>query len=281
MNWPLAQPFAPVDRRVFGPEALPSPSCDADRVLQAGGALTDLLMPRGVTPFQWTFRKYPSAGFYTATREKPFQFVLGTFVVPPEMTLALAEYRVRPYRFSGIIAGEPVPLEERRLSLSMGYDLTTATVGRPGNLNSQILPGSPSITENPAYPQMPTGGTIFPSLPVAQNPLGTISIDTIYGVQQINNQANAPGLQPPPQQPDQYITTLFGSGMLPQNQDGQQGPSKFPFTYYINEKDNVTLSVGVFSSAQIPLALIEGVFSGYLMSKTTLEVMLNMVRPCT
>jgi hypothetical protein len=266
----------------FPSSAPAAPSCNAERVVEAGGALVSLLLPESAIPFQWTFRKTPTIGVYSATREKPYQFTLATFTVPLQQTFVLAEYRVRPYRFDGVLAGEAVPLEERRLPLSVGYDLQIGTIGgRRANLNTQIIPADPSFN-NPAYVSNPTGGTIFPPLPVSPNPLGTITVDTIYGLTGLNAGAagNAPGIEGVPTTPGQFVPSLFGAAIMPQSQDGQQGPSRLPFSYYINENAPVILAVGFFSPVKIPLAFFEGTLSGYMMPKSSFQALIDEVRPC-
>ncbi len=255
--------------------------CDAERILPAGGALISRLLPPSATPFERRFAIRPPVGIYTATREKPVQFTLGTFVVPKNQALALCEFRFLPYRFDGVIAGQTIPLEDRRLSLSIGYDLRVGPLGRSGNIVNQAIPGSPLAALNPAYPALQTGGTVMQGLPAAPSGLGGATVETIYGILALSGENPiAPGLAPAPSQPSQFVTTLFGASMLPQSQDGHQGPTGMPFTYYANENDNVLLTVGAFAPVQIPLAYFEGWLMGYLLPINALKKMLEKVRLC-
>jgi hypothetical protein len=264
-----------------GPRAVDS--CDADRVLPAGGALAAKLLPEAMVPFERRFAILPPDGIYSATPQRPVQFTLGMFVVPRTMGLVLAEYRFQPYRFDGVLAGQPVPLESRRLSLSIAYDMRIAQTGRPGNIINQIIPGSSSPTLNPSYPPQPTGGTVFPPLPSAPPGLGTQTVETIYSIVELSGGAGAlaPGTEPAPSQPQQFLSTLFGASALPQSQSGKQGPSDMPFTYYVNEGDNVVITVGVFSPVAIPLAYVEGWIFGYLMPLKSMKSMLQHVHLCS
>lgn len=278
----MVQPLAPYGmRRPSEPHSTAQASCDADRMVPAGGALADRLLHPSITPFERVFRVLPSEGIHRATRNKPYSFVLGAFTLGLNQGLALCEYRFRPYRFDGVIAGEAVPLEDRRLATSVGYDLTVGVTGRQGNFVAAIIPGAADPLVNVAYPPVNTGGSIFPSLLPTVSPL--VAVQSLYGNALIaSNVGSNPSIKPPPVNGKQYVTALSaGSSLMPQNQHGVQGSERMPFTYYVNNGDPVTLTVGIFAPVRIPIAFFEGVLSGYILPVNTLKNMLEAVRPCS
>ncbi len=277
-------PFRPAVSPLFsgGPQNVPQQfSCDADRVVQAGGALASRLVHPDVRPFSYTFRKAPDMGLYTATKRAPYQFVLGAYTVPPGQALAVAGVVYQPYRFDGVIAGEAVPLEDRRLPLSIGYDLTFASTSRQGVLQNETIPAAVSLNKAPSFPNFLSGaGAIaFPELPT-RSTLGesTVQFRTAYGA------AAAPIAQSAAQtgvQPQQFITAATaGNALLPQTQEPKQGTQDMPFTYYANEGEGVALWVVAFAPVRIPIAFFEGPLTGYLMPRTTLNALLDRMRPC-
>lgn len=256
-------------------------TCRADRVVQAGGALATRIVHPDAKPFEYVFRKSPTMGLYTATKQRPYQFVLGAYTVPVGMVLAVVNIVFQPYRFDGLIAGEAVPLENRRLSLSIGYDVTFATVSRQGVVQVEMLPAEPDINGNPPFPNQLSGsGAIaFPALPtVSPNGESTVHFRTAYGNV---TPPFAQGAAETGVKPTQFIlTAAAGGALLPQTQAPKQGAQDMPFTYYANEKEAIALSVVAFAQVRIPIAFFEGTISGYLMPKTELNAMLDRMRPC-
>jgi hypothetical protein len=263
-----------------GPRNMPSQfNCDAERMVLAGGALASHLLAPEIVPLERVFRKAPETGIYTASRQKPCSMVLGAFSVPKEYVLALCQTVLQPYRFDGVATGDAVPVENRRLALSLAYDLTVGTTGRPGNLQAELIPGAPGILKTLPFPSM-NAGFGFPSMPSrSPNGEGTF-VSSPYGT------TLAPGftnnLGPTGPDPSQFVMAAAGAGaLMPQTQDDKQGPSDMPFTYYINENDSVSLSVVAFGPVKIPLAFIEATLTGYLVPKTSLTAMLEKMRPCS
>lgn len=269
----------------FGaPRAAPPPgttgACEADRVLPAGGALAELLLHDTFTPFQRIYRVIPDDGIYEATRSRPVQFVLGSFTVPQQMALAVAEYRFRPYRFDGVIAGDAVPLEDFRGSLEIGNFISSSIVTQSTNLDAQQIPGAPQ--PGTPYQGIVSGGTVFGGQPTQgqSTPVPT-TLQTIYGPGAVLiNNPNRPALTQPLNNPSQYVITAQGAGLMPQSPNPQQGPQKLPFTYYVNEAQPVTLFITVFAPVKIPIAFFEGVLAGFLMPKNALQLLLDGVKPC-
>lgn len=253
--------------------------CDATRTVTAGGAFTTQLLSKDFTPFERNYRVLPEAGLMTASQSRPIQFTLGSFLVPPTMVLALGEYRFRPYRFEGLIPGEAVPFEDYRLSLAVGNDMTVQGQNRLGNLRMQILPALPTAV-NPATQPFQTGGTLM--MPATAVPSVTGPLEYPFTALQVPSLQQGPALAPNPfQNATQFVTTLSGASLVPQRPDGQLGPSKLPFTYFVPENSTAVMTVVIFAPIRTPVAFFEGVLSGYLVAQNAMKAMMDKVRPCT
>ena len=282
----MAQPHLPQPHQALfsgGPANLPTSfGCNAERVVQAGGALSTKLLHPDIRPFSRTFRRAPSSGLYMATKNRPYQLTLGAFIVPPQTVLALQGAKFQPYRFDALAPGDGVPLEDRRLALSLGYDITLSTAERQGNIETQIIPGSPNILATPTYPNSTPSTVTFPAFPTVatrgDSPVGPL-IPTAYGVVDpgfdatlIGQQSSAPG---------QFVLTVgAGGALMAQTEKSKQGPDDMPFTYFVNENQNVTLTAVAFAPVRIPISFLEGIITGYLLPKTTADALLQKMRPC-
>lgn len=265
-----------------GPESVAfGPGCrDAERTVSAGGFLPDLLMHPSVVPFQWTFRKLPNIGVFIATRSQPYQFEIGAFTVPENMSLVVAQYRFQPFRFSGAEAAEPVPLEDQLQSLSIAYDILIANTHK-GNIRTELIPAIPSVLPA-SYLGNPTGGTITNAVAVTSSVFGTIYEPSPVQPGANNPQPGAPGLTYFPMNAQQYLNNLSGGdGLLPQSQADSQGPSKFPFSYYAEATQAVSLRVNIFKGVTVPIAFFQATLAGYLMTSNALKAMLAGIKPCT
>jgi hypothetical protein len=249
---------------------------DAQRTVPAGGLVSGLLLHPSITPFQKIFRKLPSDAVYSSTKSNLFTFEIGSYTVPESMALAVAEYSFRPYRLSGALAGEPIPLEDGRLAMSLTYDINFSQY-RSGNITTEVYPQLPR-TQQAAFAGVPNPAPMFPGVG-ATNPWSG-QVISLYG----GGTAPASGSGSDPifqfnSDPRTQLTTI-GSGGLPTSAGGQQGPSRFPFTFYAKANQAVQLKVTVGGPINIPLAFFEAKLSGYLMPANTLEAMLDGVAPC-
>lgn len=251
--------------------------CDATRTLPAGGALSGLLMHPDFVPFERIYRALPQAGLLTASRSRPLQFTLGAFTVPASMSLLLAEYRFRPYRFDGLVPGDAVPFEDYRLSQEIGNDVTVQGQSRPGNIFVQIIPAEPPAISPASNPTV-TGGILFPPLRVEE-----VALTSVAGYPVTAQIAlSAPLLNPDTtQNPRQFVSSLSGAALFPQSPASAEGPSRLPFTYYVRESQSVVLTVGIFAPVRTPVAFFEGVVSGYLLPVNTMAAMMEAMRPCS
>jgi len=270
--------FAEDMGRVMGAPRAPSQACNATRVIQAGGDLVSLLLHPSVTPFERIWRRLPSEGIHLATRARPFTFEVGAFRVPQNMALLVAEYKFDVFRFNGASPWDMVPMETRRLPLSVGYDLNFDQY-RKGNLQVEILP-VPAPTQQEAFTPTPTGGTVMSGKSVSPLDLfgqaGTAppAITTVYD--------STSGSGPNAAALSQASIPALGAGnaLLPQDQEEQQGPRRLPFTFYARENQAVQLRVAVFGTIPIPIAFFESRLKGYLMPLNTLDMLLRSVNPC-
>src|SRR5574340_435017 len=96
---PGQDPYGPAGLRKTGAEVV-------DRIVSAGGALTDLLMHPSFLPVENLFRKLAEQAMFTATPQNQFKFELGAFEVPKNHALLIADYRFRLHRLSGQAAGD-------------------------------------------------------------------------------------------------------------------------------------------------------------------------------
>lgn len=270
-----------------GPKNQPTQfNCDADRVIPAGGALASHLLSPDFRPYSRIYRKAVARGLYSASRSRPFSMVLGAEQVPQGQILALCGIIVRPYRFDSLAAGDAYPLEPHRLSLSLGYDLTVGVTGRLGNITAELIPGNPDATATPAYPVRIASTLGFPDLPSrALNGAG-LEVPGSGGPtgptgQQVAFQQTISPLtaQPTPVNPKQFVLSAAGAPQ-PLSPSTKQGPVDLPFTYLIPEGESVTISAVAFGPIRIPLSMIEGELTGYLLPKNSTQALLDRMRPC-
>ena len=259
--------------------------CNAQRTVPAGGALAGLLLHDSVTPLDWNLRALPTPGFYTASRQNPFQMTVGALTVPSTMALALCEYRFRLYRFDGLNPGDAVPLEDRRLSLEVGNYTSISNFAQRGNILMQIIPAVPPVENQNltgTFAGTPTGGTVGMGGRLQGRLSSTVAIENLYGPGGMNNvfSSAAPALAMPGVNTRQFVTSAQGNALIPNSNDPQQGPERLPFTYYVTENQSISLDITVFGTVRTPINFIEGVIAGYLMPMNSLRALLEKLRPC-
>lgn len=256
--------------------------CNASRTIPAGGALAGLLLHPSVTPFQQIFRVNPVGGIFTASLSRPVVMTIGSFVVPRQMTLALAEYRFRPYRFDGLIPGDAVPLEDRRLSLEIGNTVPISANLQKGNISAQIIPGKLPNPTDTTFANI-NAGTASDAAPLFGE-LATFEglPPNIYSTAEARDARNVapPVAYIPPVNPKQFVLSAQGDSLIPNSNDPTQGAERLPFTYYVPENTPVSLQVTVFAPIRIPIAFFEGVIMGVLADARALSAFLEQVRPC-
>ena len=256
--------------------------CDATRTIPAGGALAGLLLHDSVIPLQFLFRVLPDPGIFTATKSQPCIMTLGAFTVPKEQMLFLAEYRFRLYRFDGLIPGDAVPLEDRRLSLEIGNTVPINAMVQRSNLRAQIIPGPLPPSTQTMFQPVPNPGTPGDSsVPFGQVTAFPGTLPNPYGpVSPITSGLAAPPATFPIVNPNQFVNSSAGASLIPNSNDPTQGAERMPYTMYVPETATVSLQTVAFAPVRVPLAFMEGVLAGFLVSARTGQALLEKVRPC-
>jgi hypothetical protein len=231
--------------------------CNIQRVVQAGGVLTQLLAQPSYIPFEQLYRKLPESGMFDAAPDRNFKFELGAFTVPDNMALLLIDYRFDIYRLSGAAAGDTVPIEARRLSTQLGYKWNVS--GRQlANIRMEVVP--------------------VPITATAEAYAGTLGFSTI--------QQDGPPI--PVATPAQFNLAQFarssipaggGLSLLPQRTD-HLGPLALPFTQVITENQAAQFEVIVFQPIPIPIAFFELDLTGLLVPQNTIMDILEAQRAC-
>lgn len=263
------------------PAPTPSPtaaftSCGSQRVIQAGGALVNLLMHPSFVPLEQLFRKFPQEGVFTATPQRNFKFELGSFTVPPSMAFAVVDYRFDIYRPNGAAPGDFVPIEERRLSTQVRYDVNISSY-RKGNLLYELEPSRPVATDQAFAATAPSPGVdaslpdfagVFPPqigsqpFPPSSPPIGATAADFAKARAA---QASAP--------------SGVGLSALPQRTE-RQGPLPLPFTYVVDASQRLQFQVIVVRGIPIPIGFFEVSFTGVLLPANDLAKLFDSMKPC-
>ena len=236
--------------------------CNAQRVQMAGGALASLMVNPEITPFEQLYRRLPEEGMFldSVGPESPFSFELGAFRVPSNFSLLLFDLRPDIYRFSGVDAGDTVPVEARRFSSIMGFQITIDQ-HQPGNLLFQLDP-VPIQTFTQAFttPQ-PALGEIPPEIAAA---LG-FAQGSRFDIAAASSFGNAAGT---------------GDSLMPQRPH-RYGPMSAPFTLYVRSGQTVQIRCVIFNPIPSPIAFIEYDIAGFLMPEIWLNSLTECMKPLT
>jgi hypothetical protein len=213
-----------------------------------------------VIPWERLYRILPDEGMFLdeVTPEQPFTATLGSFKVPGQQTLIITDFRPDIYRFSGMSAGDTVPVEARRFGSIMGYDITVNGM-HPGNLEMQIDPVL--ITQPQVFSQ-------------------------IQGLNVENFSLLAAAGVPPFARYDASAAASFGSSsgagsaMLPQRPT-RYGPLSMPFTLYAQSDSVVQVRVIIFHPMPVPIAWIEADIAGMLVPSLWIDSLTECAKPLT
>lgn len=253
----------------------------AQRVIQAGGMLSSLLLHPSITPLEQIYRKLPPDGVFEATIREPLTFTIGAFTVPRGQSFVLAEYRFDIFRLDGSAAGNAVLLEERRVPTVIGYDLRFEEF-RKGNLDYEILPINPSFSDDPSYGGVTGTGIDFQApqvtFPVNFDTATQQLLQTVYGAPGTAPGVGALSESATNEQGSRVSASGAGSALIPQGQR-MQGPSQFPFSFKLDANQTVQLSVTAFSPCRIPIAFFETRLSGYLVPTNAIKKLMAGVEP--
>jgi hypothetical protein len=230
--------------------------CSSFRVNIAGNKIGTLITPESVTPLERLFRRLPMDGTLTATPSRPYSFELGAIDVPQQMSLVLLDYRWAIHVPSGIAAGDTRELEDRRLSLQVGYDVKF-TDSRNDNIGFEIDPSLPSTAATATFAASTNAGSI------PGNGIGGVAPNVFDRLRSSTNGANlSQGMSVRPQR---------------HRRDSQLD---MPFTYVVNEGKRVNFEVVVFRPIPIPVSFFEVEVSGFLIGQNAIKDFVESVKPC-
>lgn len=261
-NLPPVRPPVPAAPFLRIGEDGATPGCGASRVHLAGGALNSLLVNPEVVPFEQLYRRLPEEGMFldSVTPETPFVFELGAFRVPQTFCLALFDLRPDIYRFSGVDPGDTVPVEARRFSSVMGFQISIDQA-QPGNINFQLDP-VPIQTFTQAFTQPQA---FDPELsPAVAAALGAAQ-GSRFNIGAASNFASAAGA---------------GTSLLPQRPT-RYGPLNAPFTLYVRSAQTVQIRCVIFQPIPSPIAFIEYDIAGFMMPEEYLRALTECMKPLT
>lgn len=241
----------------FPPEpgaATTSGACAAQRVQLAGGALSSLMVHPYVTPFEQLYRRLPEEGMFDpdVSPSRPFAFELGAFKVPDRFALCLFDLRPDIYRLSGLDAGDFVPVEARRFSSVLGFEITVDQ-RHPGNLQYQLDPAAIQATAQ-AFTRVARPGV---------DPRRDPTPASVFNLAEANSFANAAGA---------------GTSLQPQRPT-RYGPLSVPFMLVARSNQTVQVRCVIFRTVPAALAFIEYDIAGMLFPTEWLDAMLECLKP--
>lgn len=203
------------------------------RAQQPGGELIKYVPQEGVLWFEQLYRVLPPRGMYDATPNKPLTFGMGAVRVPKSMVLVIIDYAFDIYRFSGASADDYFPIEDRRLSTQVGWDINVDGQ-RKANLDMQILPKAQSQSQQ-AFAS-PTG---------INQQAQQWQFDAVRASQQ--QVAAGPGLSLLPQRPH------------------REGLVQLSNTYVAKSSQTLNVACSVINKIPIPIAFFEANICGVLL----------------
>ena len=223
---------------------------DYRRFVEAGGNLTSQILHPSITPFEQLYRRLPEEGMFasTVTPSNPFVFELGAFVVPPKQTLLLFDMRPDIYRFSGVDAGDYVPVEARRFSSIMGFDLTV-NQKRTGEVSFQIDPVAIQTSTQQAFNN---NNQVHPEANAGQ-----------FAIGEANKFASPAGA---------------GTALLPQRPE-RYGALDIPFTIVAQASQTLQVRCVIFRPIPTPIAFIEYDIAGILVPQYWFEEIKEAIKP--
>lgn len=214
---------------------------------EPGGDVVRELVHPAFTIFDQMYRVLPEGTWFdpSVSPQKPVQFELGAFTVPPGTNLWLFDYEFTVFRQSGIDPADIVPAEEGRFSGVLGFDLNFSG-RRMTNLMYQLDPVAVQI-----------------SRPTFQPAVGQRAVAAQFNVAASQNFASnaSPGLS-----------------LLPVT-SRRQGARDAPFTLVAGEGDRVSLNAVIFRPVPSPIVTIQGRSAGFLLHTNVSQALMNRLRP--
>jgi len=208
------------------------------RTQQPGGALMGYMQSASIVWFEQLYRKLSPTGMFGATPNKPVTFTMGSFRVPQSMVLVIVDYSFDVYRFSGAAAADYIPVESRRLSTQIGWDILVD--GRhQGQLSYQIIPQPQTQTQQPFanfVPGQPAEGWEFDQIRALQSQVPA-----------------GPALS-----------------MMPQRHH-RDGLVKLANSYVAMSGSTLLVNCSILNQIPIPIAFFEADITGMLMPQTAYD----------
>jgi hypothetical protein len=237
-----------------------SMGCDEQRVQLAGGFLNSLLVDPMIEPFEQLYRRLPEESMVSAgvSPQRPVAIELGAFKPQSGFHLLLFDLRPDVYRFQGAAAGDTVPVEARRFSTIMGFDLTID--GRHhGNTRFELDPVAAQFGQQQAF-------TTPEPVPGTESAAFLAALDqsrfNLAAASSFASTAGA-GLSLMPQRPQRY------------------GPLSAPFSLYVRANQTVQIRLVVFRPIPAPIAFFEMDIAGFMLPELWVESMRQCVKPLT
>jgi hypothetical protein len=221
---------------------------DIQRVQLAGGLLDTYAMDPNSVPLEYVFRKLPPLGLFTATSQRPVRFKMGSFEVPNSMTFLMLDTWYAIFRPSGVVPDDFVLLEDRRLSTSIGWDITVSSKHQ-GNFHYESIPS----------PVIPLGSQFNP---VPQT--GIATDDQFNTARQASNQVPGGG----------------ALAMSPQRHH-RDGLMQVPYSWVAQSNEIVEMFAIAFNPVPIPVAFFESSITGVLLSSNAATEFLKGTRPAS
>jgi hypothetical protein len=243
------QPINPQQSCYLGPGQMGREVCGGERVMLVGGALATQMLDPQFMPFEQMFRALPEEGMFDAgvSPQRPFAFEIGAFKVDRNMALCVFDLRPDVYRFSGLDPADAVPVEARRFSSCMGFDITLDQHHLVGQIQYQLDPRPISHTGTQAFNPAPGGTDLF----------------TAVNINQSSNFGSVAGA---------------GTSLLPQRPENMGAPS-IPFMLLGRSNQVVQLRVVIFRPLPSPIAFIEYTMAGLLIPEIILDNYLKCMKP--
>jgi len=198
--------------------------------------------------YEQVFRVAPNEAWFDPARDPnhPTQFEIATVRADAGQAILLFDYEIRPYRFSGVNSFDFVPMDEGRLSGSMGY-VIQKNGQTPGNLEYRLDPLSSTLRRQ--------------ALQYNRNlkkPISQMTADD-YAVTASQNYAAAAG---------------YGTSLMPQS-PRRFGAHNAPFLEVLLEDEVMTFSGVVYRQVESPVAFVQARISGY---KTSSNIAKRLLR---
>lgn len=234
-------------------EQLFSGGMNAGRVLSAGGELLQQILHPSFIPWEEVYRREPEEGMFSSSvsPENPFTFELGAYTVPENQALVVLDTRPDIYRFSGLDAGDFVPVEARRFGSIIGFDFT---IDQERQLNAR-------------YELDPA--------PIQRQSLEAFKNRNFSDPQQQQSAFNLARTN--------SFATAAGAGLSLQPQRPQRpgAPDPVPFSYIAWAEQTIQARGVLFRPLTSPIAFIEFGVSGFLVPTKVLGTILEGIKPPT